>query len=109
MCRPSGRVSLEAIVREAAAALAPLAQIDGIAVEVSAAPDLPPVIGERDELIQLFQNLIHNAIKYGREGGHVWVTLALSAAPGRRGAERMLAASVRDDGEGIAADAVPRA
>ena len=106
--RPSGKVSLDAIVREAFAVLGPLAQIDGIALELSAAPDLPPVTGERDELIQLFQNLIHNAIKYGRTGGHVWVTLSPAAAPGGRGADLMLAAAIRDDGEGIAADAVPR-
>ena len=37
------------------------------------------MIGDRDELIQLFQNLIHNAIKYGREGGHVWITLGTTA------------------------------
>ncbi len=37
------------------------------------------MIGERDELIQLFQNLIHNAIKYGKSGGHVWVTIAPGA------------------------------
>ncbi|HXC55728.1 MAG TPA: ATP-binding protein [Rhizomicrobium sp.] len=106
--RPSGRVSLEAIVREAFAVLSPLAQIDGIALELAAAPDLPPVIGERDELIQLFQNLIHNAIKYGRVGGHVWVMIASAPASGVRGAESMQAASVRDDGEGIAPDAIPR-
>jgi two-component system phosphate regulon sensor histidine kinase PhoR len=106
--RPSGKVALESIVREAFAVLSPLAQIDGIALELSAAPDLPPVTGERDELIQLFQNLIHNAIKYGRVGGHVWVTLARAAPGGGRGADAMLSASVRDDGEGIAAGAVPR-
>src|SRR5579871_5286883 len=106
--RPSGVVSLEAIVREASAALMPLAQIDNITVEVSAAPALPLVIGERDELIQLFQNLIHNAIKYGKAGGHVWVTLTTAPGPGGRGAGSMVSAVVRDDGEGIASDAVPR-
>ncbi|MEI9991329.1 MAG: ATP-binding protein [Rhizomicrobium sp.] len=106
--RPSGRVSLEAIVREAFAALSPLAQIDGIALVVTAAPDLPPVTGERDELIQLFQNLIHNAIKYGRTGGHVWVTIGPAPVSGGRGAASMLAVSVRDDGEGIPQDAIPR-
>ena len=105
---PSGEVSLEIVLREAVAALTPLAATDEITLEMSLAKDLPPAIGERDELIQIFQNLIHNAIKYGRPGGHVWVTLALSATAGRRGAERMLAASVRDDGEGIPPDAVPR-
>ena len=105
---PSGEVSLEIVLREAVAALTPLAATDGIALEMSLARNLPPAVGERDELIQIFQNLIHNAIKYGRPGGHVWVRLALSAVPGRRGAERMLAVSVRDDGEGIPPDAVPR-
>jgi two-component system, OmpR family, phosphate regulon sensor histidine kinase PhoR len=106
--RPSGRVSLETIVREAFAALGQLAQIDGISLELSCAPDLPPVTGDRDELIQLFQNLIHNAIKYGRPGGHVWVTIAAAPATGGRGVAPMLAAGIRDDGEGIAPDSIPR-
>jgi two-component system phosphate regulon sensor histidine kinase PhoR len=106
--RPSGAVSLESILREAIAALGPLAQIDDISLELSAAPGLPPVAGERDELIQLFQNLIHNAIKYGREHGHVWVTIQPVGPTSGRGAESMLAAIVRDDGEGIAPDAIPR-
>ena len=106
--RPSARVSLEAILREAMAALSPLAQMDGIALALDAAPDLPAVMGERDELIQLFQNLIHNAIKYGRSGGHVWVTIQAVPGAGGRGAGTMLAVGVRDDGEGIATDAIPR-
>ncbi len=107
--RPSLRVSLEAILREAMAALSPLAQMDGIALELNAEPRLPAVMGERDELIQLFQNLIHNAIKYGRSGGHVAVTIQRApAVAGGRGVEGMLAIAIRDDGEGIAADAIPR-
>ena len=105
---PLGEVSLENVAREAAAALAPLARSDNIAIEILAGPDLPPVTGERDELIQLFQNLIHNAIKYGKQGGHVWVTLALVHGTGGRGRDTAIAASVRDDGEGIPSDAVPR-
>ena len=109
MCRPSGEVSLEAIVREAVAALsAARADRRHHARDVGARRTCRRSIGERDELIQLFQNLIHNAIKYGRHGGHVWVTLGRAAAPGGRGAEQMLSASVRDDGEGIPPDAVPR-
>jgi two-component system phosphate regulon sensor histidine kinase PhoR len=105
---PSGEVSLEIVLREAVAALTPLASIDNITLEMSLTPSLPPAVGERDELIQIFQNLIHNAIKYGKSGGHVWVGLNLAPAPGGRGAEQMLAASIRDDGEGIPAAAVPR-
>jgi two-component system phosphate regulon sensor histidine kinase PhoR len=106
--RPSGTVSLEAIVREAATALSALAQADEITLEVNAAPNLPLVTGERDELIQLFQNLIHNAIKYGKPGGHVWITLTGAPSQGGRGTGTMVSARVRDDGEGIASDAIPR-
>jgi two-component system phosphate regulon sensor histidine kinase PhoR len=106
--RPSGIVQLDRIIREAFAALSPLAEIDDISLELCAPGEVPPVIGERDELIQLFQNLIHNAIKYGREGGHVCVTLKVVPGAGGRGSAAMLSANVKDDGEGIPQDAVPR-
>ena len=65
----------KAMVRQAVAGLKPLAAAGGITVTVEPEPGLPEVIGEPDELIQLFQNLVHNAIKYGREGGEVRVVL----------------------------------
>ena len=98
---PQGRIALDSVVREVAAALAPLAKVDRIAIEVLGPPDLPPVVGQRDEMIQLFQNLIHNAIKYGREDGHIWINLA-------QGGDGMVLVTVKDDGEGIASSAVPR-
>jgi two-component system phosphate regulon sensor histidine kinase PhoR len=100
---PNGRVSLEGVVREAVAALEPLSRADRIGVVITARANLPPVIGDRDELIQLFQNLIHNAIKYGREGGRVWINLDISTE-----GDGQLYAAVKDDGEGIPATAVPR-
>jgi two-component system phosphate regulon sensor histidine kinase PhoR len=57
-------------------------------------------LGEHDELMQLFQNLIHNAIKYGREGGRVRVTLGVQ--------DGQAFGAVRDEGEGIAPNAIPR-
>jgi two-component system phosphate regulon sensor histidine kinase PhoR len=105
---PLGEVSVVAVVREAAAALLPLAQADGITISIDAAEGLPKVAGERDELIQLFQNLIHNAIKYGRENGQVAISLRQMPSAGRRGVEALVVASVRDDGEGIPPEAIPR-
>jgi two-component system phosphate regulon sensor histidine kinase PhoR len=99
--KPEGRVDLDGVVRQAVAALKPLAAQDDITVTVEPEPGLPKVLGEHDELVQLFQNLAHNAIKYGHEGGRVWVTL------GRAGTDQVFA-SVRDDGEGIAPNAIPR-
>jgi two-component system phosphate regulon sensor histidine kinase PhoR len=98
---PQTRVQLDNVVREVAAALAPLARGDRLTIEISGPADLPPVVGDRDELIQLFQNLIHNAIKYGREGGHVWISFGQNP-------EGQVFAAVKDDGEGIASSAVPR-
>jgi two-component system phosphate regulon sensor histidine kinase PhoR len=98
--KPEGRVGLESVVRQAAAALIPLAAQDAITIGVGPSPRLLEVIGDHDELVQLFQNLIHNAIKYGRDRGHVQVTL------GTR--DGLVFAAVRDDGEGIAPSAIPR-
>ena len=107
---PSGTVDIAGLARNAAAALQSLAKADNVTIAVADGAGLPAVRGERDELIQLLQNLIHNAIKYGRDGGHVWVSFALapSSPPGRRGGGAMVAVSVRDDGEGIPREAIPR-
>ena len=98
---PVDRVALADILKEAASGLMPLARSAAVAITVETPPGAGVIIGARDELIQLFQNLIQNAIKYGKEGGHVWVSL--SQAP-----DGQWAASVRDDGEGIPGDALAR-
>ena len=103
---PSGKTELGSVVREAVAALMPLAEAEKITVDIKTAGNLPPVTGQRDELIQLFQNLIHNAIKYGKPDGHVWIEV--SAAPADLVLGPTVMASVRDDGEGIASTAIPR-
>jgi len=99
--KPEGRIDLEGVVRQAANALKPLAAQDGITVTVEAQAPIPPVIGDQDELAQLFQNLIHNAIKYGREGGRVQIAVGQSP-------DGQIFAAVRDDGEGIAPTVIPR-
>jgi two-component system phosphate regulon sensor histidine kinase PhoR len=109
---PAGEVDLGVVVRDAAATLGPLAEADEVSIEISEPPSLPTVIGERDELIQVFQNLIHNAIKYGKPGGHVWIALSPEPNPpptyGRGSPGAVVKAVVRDDGEGIPREAVPR-
>ncbi|MGI6031188.1 MAG: sensor histidine kinase [Eubacteriales bacterium] len=45
---------------------------------------------------RLVQNLVNNAVQYGRSGGHVWVVL--------REKKGQVCLSVRDDGVGIPAD-----
>jgi two-component system phosphate regulon sensor histidine kinase PhoR len=99
--KPEGRIELESVVRQAAAALKPLAAQDGITITVEAESPIPQVMGDQDELAQLFQNLIHNAIKYGREQGQVKISVGFSP-------DGQVFAAVRDDGEGIAPSVIPR-
>ncbi len=98
---PRGRIHLDGVVREVAAALAPLARAERITIDIAGPSDLAPTPGERDEMIQLFQNLIHNAIKYGRDDGHIWISFGQNS-------DGMVFVTVKDDGEGIASSAVPR-
>jgi two-component system phosphate regulon sensor histidine kinase PhoR len=106
---PAGEVDIAEVVRDAAATLAPLAAADNVSVAVEAAPGIPSVRGDRDQLVQVFQNLIHNGIKYGKPGGHMWVAVGVPAGPTfGRGARTMVSIEVRDDGEGIPREAIPR-
>ncbi len=103
---PMGKVDLVAIVGDAAAALIPLADIDKVTLKIGESEPLW-VNGDRDELTQVFQNLIHNAIKYGGEAGTVHVDFGTSPGTGRNAPTQVFAA-VRDEGEGIAREAIPR-
>jgi two-component system phosphate regulon sensor histidine kinase PhoR len=108
---PSGDVDVVDVVRSAAATLQGLAKKDDVGIVIADTRPLPHVVGQRDELIQLFQNLIHNAIKYGRDHGHVWIAFSQStpmALPGRRGQGQQISIAIRDDGEGIPREAIPR-
>jgi len=51
------------------------------------------VLADRNRIRQVLINLIDNAVKYGREGGHVTVSLVESS--------KSVKVSVRDDGAGI--------
>jgi two-component system phosphate regulon sensor histidine kinase PhoR len=61
------------------------------------------VSGDRDELYEVFENLVENAIKYSDDGGTVEVTLEPAARPGFE-----WRAVVADHGPGIAPEHVPR-
>jgi two-component system phosphate regulon sensor histidine kinase PhoR len=68
---PEGEADLAAVVVEARDALAPVAKERGIELRVSGVGGAVNVTGERDELAQVVQNLIDNALKYSETGGVV--------------------------------------
>lgn len=71
-----------------------------IVVDITA--DLPAVIGDAGQLRQLTNNILNNAMKYGKDGTPVKVSLISS----RSGA--MLNFAVADEGDGIAPEHLPR-
>jgi two-component system phosphate regulon sensor histidine kinase PhoR len=103
---PAGFVDVVAVVKGAARALSQLAQADAITIEIAAQEPLF-VVGDRDELTQVFQNLIHNAIKYGHEKSTVRIKFGRVESGSRREGGQIFVA-VEDEGEGIPREAIPR-
>lgn len=103
---PQGQVDLAALVRDVAETLQLKAGEKEMRIIIEAAPGLPAVPGDRDQLIQVMQNLLDNALKYGRRGSEVRVDLTLEPQGSARGTGVKVA--VRDRGEGIAREHLPR-
>jgi two-component system phosphate regulon sensor histidine kinase PhoR len=103
---PGERVDLNDAAAHVIQTLQPLAAKADTAIEF-AGFDGPAVIrGDRDEIVQVFQNLVQNAIKYGKAGGRIGVRVAHEAPGNGRGARYVV--SVTDDGPGIAPQHLPR-
>ncbi len=104
--RPTDRIDLAAMVREAVGTLRPGAEGEGVAIEVEG-PESAPAPGDRDQLVQVMANLIENAVKYGARPGTVRVVLSeVVREPVIRGPAWRIA--VIDGGAGIAPEHIPR-
>jgi two-component system, OmpR family, phosphate regulon sensor histidine kinase PhoR len=111
-----GPVPLPDVVRQVVALLTAKAEKKSIRLDVSIPDGIPPVLADRDRLIQILVNLVDNAVKYTPEGGAV--TVGARPAPegggageqGSRGAagRPMLEIFVSDTGIGIPQKDLPR-
>ncbi|MEX2128162.1 MAG: ATP-binding protein [Xanthobacteraceae bacterium] len=101
--QPQHVVDLVPIVGHVCDTLSPLARERGVELVLSRNVEHVPVLGERDELIRLFENLVENALKYGGSGKRVEVTVGMDSS----GTGEALVA-VRDFGPGIAPEHLPR-
>jgi two-component system phosphate regulon sensor histidine kinase PhoR len=102
---PTGQVRLSELLNEVVRALAPAAEERQITITVEPETSSLLAKGERDELFQVFHNLIENAVKYGRPGGSVKVRMKESELDVSR---KRVTITVTDDGPGIAPEHLPR-
>jgi two-component system, OmpR family, phosphate regulon sensor histidine kinase PhoR len=108
---PQDRVSLGPLLRQVTEALELHASERRTSIRWEGPSNLPDVIGDRDELAQVFQNLIDNAIKYGRSRSEIIIRAGTDLRPTRvsSGCESAtVSVSVRDQGEGIPREYLPR-
>lgn len=102
--RPETAVDLCQAARHVADTLAPLAKDMGVEIKLTCQESVI-VIGDRDELVRVAENLIENAIKYGArpgepDGDRVEVSITKTTKEGL--------ISVRDFGRGIPSEHLPR-
>jgi len=126
---PRDETDLRAAAIDAVAGLAPIAEQRGVELVTLGRGTPLPVVGDRDQLIQVVQNLVDNALRYGASGGRIEIAVGSGPAPGvapagdahrygdmvdqiatRRGrkVEDVAYVQVRDYGPGIERSALPR-
>jgi two-component system phosphate regulon sensor histidine kinase PhoR len=103
---PSAYIDLNLVLDHTRDTLEPLAKSNELRLEVDGFGRPAIVRGDRDELVQVLQNLVHNALKYGGRGGKVRLEAKRLAPHGRQGARYAIA--VIDQGPGIAPEHLPR-
>ena len=109
---PAERIQIADIIGGVIDALKPYAEERKVRLKATIEQDLPPVFGDRDQLSQLFTNLIDNGIKYGGEDSELVIDVhyADKAPPGAGPltGRHTIEVAIRDQGEGIPTEYLPR-
>jgi two-component system phosphate regulon sensor histidine kinase PhoR len=103
--RPQTMLDLPPLLADVGKTLAVRLESDGRKLLLEVEPELPQVVADRDQILQVLHNLVSNALKYGHSGTPISISAVREA--GVRG-EEMVRVAVRDEGDGIAPEHLPR-
>ena len=99
---PTDHVAVGEIVSASSEQLRAASGAAGIDIQISAENPLPPILGDRAQIIQLVDNLLSNAVRYGANGSGIPVRVLLEQTDGS------IRLTVSDSGQGIAPEHLPR-
>lgn len=124
---PSGRVDLDRAASDVVDAISVLTREKAIAIALDQGETRASVSGDRDEILQVVQNLLDNAVKYSSRNGTVEISVRSDLSFDEAWASRMpgatrlplvtpdrttgilyAAVTVRDHGPGMAREHLPR-
>ncbi|PZU53735.1 MAG: ATPase, partial [Brevundimonas sp.] len=124
---PSGRVDLDRAASDVVDAVSVIVRSKDVSVVLDQGEARASVSGDRDEIVQVVQNLLDNAVKYSPAGGVVEITVRADLSFDEAWASRMpgatrlplvtpdrtaglvyAAVTVRDHGPGMAREHLPR-
>jgi signal transduction histidine kinase len=94
------KLRVEDLFRDASEMLEGIAREKSITLTVNRVADLPPVRGDPARVLQVFSNLVGNAVKFTPEGGVI--TLSAVIADGK------VQCAIADTGAGIPPEELPR-
>lgn len=105
--RPQTNIDLADVLGHVCDSMQPMAAEHGLEITRQIEDDKLIIEGDHDELIQVFENLLENACKYGASGGRVDVIAR--RVNGRGNAEKTpIEVTVRDYGPGIPSEHLSR-
>ncbi len=113
---PEGEADLKRLLGSVVDGLTLKAQARGIIIRTPDPSRLPHVPGDADELTQVVQNLVDNALKYCRDQAVVTISAEIITDPSLlrlhlphpKGVKAAVALSINDQGPGIAREHIPR-
>jgi two-component system phosphate regulon sensor histidine kinase PhoR len=105
---PSERLDLATLAASVLAGFEPRLQDRSVRLESYIAGGLPQIAGDSDQIAQVLQNLLENAVKYGGAEGTVRLEIRPATQGGRWPPRSGVVMTIADQGPGIPREHLPR-